>query len=85
MEKAVRKRMETSTEIKRQYLKWKAQQPKGDKTSFATWVKAKHPGYREPRYGQVVSKIPRGLSRQSKRQLQTLSKADREAALKLIK
>jgi hypothetical protein len=42
--------MKTSTKIKQEYLKWKKQQPKSDRTSFAEYVRAKYPGYKEPKY-----------------------------------
>ena len=46
------KDLKANTALKRQYLAWLKKQSKGGKLTFSQWVKAKKPGYKEPKAPQ---------------------------------
>lgn len=83
--------LQKDTKIKREYLAWKKKQPKSDRTSFAQWVRATYPGYKEPRYGstprqqQERGAAKQGMSRPSQKQMGTLSRDDYNAVMKMLK
>jgi len=64
--------MEKSTAIKQAYLKWKKKQSKSDKTTFAQYVKAKHPGYKEPKYKKKAETTAGKIAGRKKRQKKAL-------------
>lgn len=66
------KELEKSTKIKRGYLAWKKKQPKGDRTSFAGYVKAMHPGYKEPKSKPKAQSTASKIKGRKKRQSGTI-------------